>query len=321
LAVTTPTPLPRSHLPTQGVPAITPRPMATTPRPLTISDRSRSVPDLVPSPPQKETPNASSSVLVDPFILDFGTSVNVNEDLRRTLRMEIQLLDNSIGQRKAILQEEASTEAQFQKDLRHAHSEMLNLSRGASDQLENARVHASFLMSLERQLNTEIVECITGEKCSVVGAAEEAVQPGRPSGDAHDHYHSVTPNPYEMSESSRRSESQSDPVFTYAELLNNKENRVADLIETLKNEKKELEAAHEQACTLKTKQSQLEQVIRVQGLEGALKKAQEEASRRQVEFQKDRDIYDAEQLELSKIQDECGSGAKNLVDLVRYIDE
>lgn len=232
--------------------------------------------------------------------------------------MEIQSLDDSINQRKAILREEESTEAQFRKDLYHAQSEMHSLSRGASDQLENARVHDTFLVSLEKQLNSEIVECITGDKCSTVG--DEAT-PGRPTV-AHDHhqYHSVTPNPNEESQNRRRSESNSDTVFTYGELLKNKETRVADLLETLKNEKKELQDIREQAGTLKAKHSQLEQVIRDQGLEDALKKAQEEASRRQVELEKDRGVYQAAQADLNMIQDECGAGAKELVELVRCDD-
>jgi hypothetical protein len=251
----------------------------------------------------------------DPFILDFGTSVNVNEDLRRTLRIEIQMLDDSIGQRKAILHEEASTEAQFQKDLGHTHSEMQSLSRGASDQLENARVHATLLMTLERQLHSEIIECVTGEKSMTVG---DMTTTGSPTGTIDRHqYHPVTPYPNDVPENRHHSDSRFEAAFTFAELLKSKETRVADLLETLKKDRKELVDAREQADLLKAKQSQLEQVIRNQGLEDALTKAKEEASRRQVELQQDRDMHQTAQIDLQKARDACGAEAKELVDLVR----
>lgn len=247
-------------------------------------------------------------------------SVNVNEDLRRTIRMEIQQLDLSIGQSKETLYEEASTKAQFQKDLGHAHSEMRSLSRGASDQLENARVHGSLLMTLERQLQSEIVEPVTGE--SVAEADDDAVMTstGSPPGTFGRHdYQTVTPYPDEKSGNRNSAVSRASDAFTYSGLLKTMETRVGDLQETLRKDTKELEDAYEYAASLKEKARQLKQAMIDQGLPDALKRAQEEATRRQAELQKDRDMQAIALVELNKARDSCGAEAKELAHWVRNL--
>jgi hypothetical protein len=98
-----------------------------------------------------------NNVTEDPFILDFGTSVNVNEDLRRVIKTEVQEIDDSIVAARGAQKNEETVEAQLNNDLSHSHREMANLSRGASEQLETCGVHTSFLSSLNKTLHAELV--------------------------------------------------------------------------------------------------------------------------------------------------------------------
>jgi hypothetical protein len=107
----------------------------------------------------------ASSACSDPFLLDFGTSVNVNEDLRRSIRAEIQELEDNVVALKGSAKSEERTQAHLKQDLVHAHTEMSNLSRGAADQLDNAGVHSSIVQRLEESLNVELVQS-TGVRSS-----------------------------------------------------------------------------------------------------------------------------------------------------------
>lgn len=102
--------------------------------------------------------STTAASTVDPYILDFGTSVNVNEDLRRSIREEIQELDDSIVVSKTSKKHEEMVKSQLNQDLAHSHAEMRDLSRSTSDQLENAGVHSSFLSGLKKTLRKDLVE-------------------------------------------------------------------------------------------------------------------------------------------------------------------
>ena len=58
------------------------------------SNNNATTPSAVTDASSVDTANDSS---VDPFLLDFGTSVNVTEDLCRGIRAEIQEIDTSIS--------------------------------------------------------------------------------------------------------------------------------------------------------------------------------------------------------------------------------
>ena len=109
-------------------------------------------------------PSAEASfVASDPFLMDFGTSVSVNEDLRHAIRSEIQEIEDSIVSTKAAATVEERAQAHLQRDLNHSRAEMMNLSRGADEQVENARVHSSFVHRVEETLKGELAQSISIE--------------------------------------------------------------------------------------------------------------------------------------------------------------
>ena len=117
--------------------------------------------------------SGSGDATVDPFILDFGTSVNVNEDLRRAIRAEIQELDDAIVVTTKSNTHEETVKRQLKQDLSHSLAEMQNISRGASEQLESAAVHSNFLSGLEKTLHVNLVKT-TGVKPPTNGGIESS---------------------------------------------------------------------------------------------------------------------------------------------------
>ena len=113
-------------------------------------------PNTFKPPTHSSNSQNSSPTGVDPFLLDFGTSINVTEDLRREIRSEIQEIDAKIAKGAQAHQQEQRVKKQLQQDLHHTFSEMRNLSRGAADRLEDARVHSSFLNGLDTTLNSNL---------------------------------------------------------------------------------------------------------------------------------------------------------------------
>jgi len=93
---------------------------------------------------------------IDPFVLDFGSSVNISEELNRTIRLEIKAIDDDITS----LQNENKTEERVylhhRKDFSHALNEMNRLSRDAHEDLEQARVREHLCVRLRDSIETDI---------------------------------------------------------------------------------------------------------------------------------------------------------------------
>ncbi len=97
----------------------------------------------------------------DPFFLDWGSSVNVNEDLRRTIRTEIEGIDSDIKTLQSNVRQEEKISAQLTKDFAHARAELVNLSRGATDDRDNSIMNEQIQLRLRDSLMTEVVSVIT----------------------------------------------------------------------------------------------------------------------------------------------------------------
>jgi hypothetical protein len=97
------------------------------------------------------TPSGNNTSM-DPFLLDFGTSVNITEELHRELRVEIQDIVQRISSSETNVEKEKRISKSLQQDLSYAKVEMTNLARGTHDRLEDAEFHASFLNGLETSL-------------------------------------------------------------------------------------------------------------------------------------------------------------------------
>ncbi len=97
----------------------------------------------------------------DPFFLDWGSSVNVNEDLRRSIRNEINEIDYDISHLQSNVKAEEKTSHQLTKDFAHARAELMNLSRGATDDRDNSMMNEQIQLRLRDSLLTEVVSVIT----------------------------------------------------------------------------------------------------------------------------------------------------------------
>jgi chromosome segregation ATPase len=97
----------------------------------------------------------------DPFFLDWGSSVNVNEDLRRSIQSEINSLDQEIRDLDQSISKEERISSQLRKDYSHAQAELINLRRGASDEKENAGMNEQIQIRLGESLQKELVQVLS----------------------------------------------------------------------------------------------------------------------------------------------------------------
>jgi hypothetical protein len=124
-----------------------------------IDEMRRSFTSTVPR--QAETTDKETESFVDsadPFLLDFGTSVAVNEELRRTIRSEIKEIDTSAEELKLTIKTEERAQTQLAQDFKHAHDELKNIGRGTTEQLEKAVVHSRIVSGLGETIRVELVE-------------------------------------------------------------------------------------------------------------------------------------------------------------------
>jgi len=110
--------------------------------------------------------DSGDASLTDPFFVSWGASVNVSEDLRRTIRTEIEGIDSSISSLQSNLKNEERKKMQLSKDLSHARSEMTNLCRGAADELENATVNEEIRKKMAETIRTELMANIVAPASS-----------------------------------------------------------------------------------------------------------------------------------------------------------
>jgi len=101
------------------------------------------------------------SAASDPFFLNWGSSVNVNEDLRRGIRTDIEEIESSIKILQSNIRSEDKSEFQLTKDFSHAYGELLNLRRFAGDDLDNSTMNAQIQMRLRESLATEFLAVIS----------------------------------------------------------------------------------------------------------------------------------------------------------------
>jgi chromosome segregation ATPase len=96
----------------------------------------------------------------------------VSEDLRRSIRTEIEEIDASIGSLQSNVQNEQRNQNQLTKDLSHAKSEISNLRRGASDELDSATMNQQVRNRLAETLKVELVSAIVSPTSSCEAISE-----------------------------------------------------------------------------------------------------------------------------------------------------
>jgi hypothetical protein len=105
-----------------------------------------------------ETMDSAAS---DPFLLDWGSSLNVNEDLRRTIQSEITAIEKDIRSLDDSIRKEEKVSAQSRRDFSYAQAELIQLNRGAGDEEDNAAMNEQIQMRLSDTLAKEIIAVIS----------------------------------------------------------------------------------------------------------------------------------------------------------------
>ena len=102
-----------------------------------------------------------NKILTSDSILSWGSSVNVCEELRHQIRLEIDKVDADIFSLKHDLDNERKSSNQLFTDLSSARSEMQNLRRESTDQYENAIVNEQIQLKMEESLRKELVHVVS----------------------------------------------------------------------------------------------------------------------------------------------------------------
>ena len=138
----------------------------------------------------------------DPFLLDWGSSLHVNEDLRRSIQSEISSIDKTNASLDKSIRTEQKIAAQSRRDFSYAQAELIQLNRSAGDEEDNAVVNEQIQHRLSDTLRKEIVDVLSpverrekGEGVDAVGGGDggDPMEVDRSSDtsatDAHTHTH------------------------------------------------------------------------------------------------------------------------------------
>jgi len=96
--------------------------------------------------------------------LDWGSSVNINEDLRRTIQSEITVIDSDIRTLDTSIKTEQKTASQLTRDFSHAQAELIRLSRGAEEERSNAFMNEEILGRMSAEVDSTTVMVVTPNK-------------------------------------------------------------------------------------------------------------------------------------------------------------
>ena len=111
----------------------------------------------------------------DSFLLDWGSSVNMNEELRRTIRSECDEIDTTLTSLKDQIQMEHRKKTQVNKDLNYAKTELLNLVKSGRDLVEGSMMNEQIQNKLKETLFTEIVAVVTPIKSLATMVGEKII--------------------------------------------------------------------------------------------------------------------------------------------------
>lgn len=107
--------------------------------------------------PPMNAPTSSEDVSVSDPLISWGSSVHVNEDLRRSIRSEIESLDADIDTLQGNIKNEDRISAQLAKDFAHSRVEMVQLRRSAADELDSAMMREQVRTRLKASLRSELM--------------------------------------------------------------------------------------------------------------------------------------------------------------------
>lgn len=247
---------------------------------------------------------ASSSV--EPFVdlLDFGSSVVVNEDIIRVIGGEVHEIEESINVIDGESKKEEMVERQLRQDLSYSYSEMTNLSRGANDQLDNVNVHSTFIRGLGNTLHADLVV-----SSGIRGMAAVVSPP--PSSGAHVRGSDGAPD----GERGGSNESCS-ATERYKDIIQQRSEKLKEVTATMKATAKEVDELFElQRTTIEaTNATQLR--LATEGLDSILEQKKQERDRLVEESKQEQEKLQAFKLATNKSRTGRCSKAQELADLV-----
>ena len=247
-------------------------------------------------------PSSSSN---EPFVdlLDFGTSVVVNEDIVRVIGAEVHEIEESINVMNSETKKEVTVERQLHQDLSHSHSELSNLSRGAMYQLENVNVHSTFLRGLEDALHADLDVSSVNKRCSstaaVVSPLPVSIRAGQDAAEG------VGPD-----RSNQKTE-------TYEKIIQRRGEKLKEIIATMKESSKDVDDLFEmQRNSIETIKS-IQRRLETEGLDSLLEQKKQEGDRLAKESKQETEKLHSFKLAINKSRTERCSKAQVLADLVR----
>lgn len=255
--------------------------------------------------PSNTNSHGSSSIGFDPFLLDFGTSINVTEDLRREICAEIQEIDAKLAKGAQAHQQEQRVQKQLQQDLYHTLCEMRNLSRGAADRLEDAEVHSSFLNGLDTTLHVDVARptgVLPERRKSPVSVIDTSV---------------VTSFNDSPSSNASKEQAKSGSSNTNHEVLNEKEEIVKRLVQSIQEQTKQGDEHRNQNQKWVVEKQQILERIRSEGLEAVLEQTRQKNQHAQVDVQNESLRHDQLVAKVQSVRSQCGKHAQQLADKVR----
>jgi hypothetical protein len=261
--------------------------------------------------PGQQGRESSSSSGVEPFVdlLDFGSSVVVNEDIIRVIGGEVHEIEESISVIDGESKKEETVERQLRQDLSYSHSEMTNLSRGASDQLESVNVHSTFIRGLENTLYADLVVS-SGIRGTAAAAVVSPLPPSRARAGNR------------AEEGSNQESSLSSPAESsvYKDLIKERNEKLKETTASMKVTAKEVDEFFEQQRTTIEATKAIQRRLTTEGLDLVLDQKKQEGDRLVEESKQEKEKLQAFKLAINKCRTERCSKAQQLADLVSSLD-
>jgi t-SNARE complex subunit (syntaxin) len=260
--------------------------------------------------------SSSSSLDVQGDLVDYGMSLNVKDEQRRDIQVEITVIATSNDKTNKSLGEETKIEEQIKKGLRHAEKEQLKLDEGASAQLESTKDYSDFTKELDQRFKLGIVECTT--PTPVLSNGSTSTSSSSSNLHASSNLNPITPDGRINHDQSNNGNNEEESSRVSNRRIVDEKNALGDtILRTLRKEIRDIKDTEMEQKNLNEKRVQLEQSMELQGLRQSLEREQGNVRRLQSEVQQDRDAKSTRVVEIQQSHDSSGTKAQKIIDLVR----
>lgn len=106
---------------------------------------------------QRQPASTTGTAAIDPGILEMGTSVSVNDEMRRAIISETVEIEAVCTKLAADVNTEDSSAAELQKSKGHADGEVSDLLQGATESMESVHMNEQIFRGLKTTLESEIL--------------------------------------------------------------------------------------------------------------------------------------------------------------------